>query len=295
MGRPIKSKYFGKRKGIAPGGEQVTSTAMITTGSGYTSIPTVTFPTPGLPGVTATGRPHMGVTSINVSAVGAGGSGYTVGDILTLSGGNGTAATVRITTTGTGNTATGVSIVSFGDYYTSIPGSTATHAASTGTGAIFNLTYKVNSVEVLTQGEGYLSTGTLTFGSGAAAARTFISSTVTNVLKCAAFIPAAANGTQALIGDVEEQVASKKYRVQTSEGTGVCRLVTTATSSLTAGQMRIIASDTNGSTYYVKKLTAHRAVLVQSTVSTAFLFDTNEAAGWTLGSASAGVVSIENN
>jgi hypothetical protein len=56
----------------------------------------------------------------------------------------------------------------------------------------------------------------------------------------------------------------------------------------------MLATDTNGSSYFVKKLTARRAVIVQSTASGSFLFDSNDAVGWTLGSASAGVVSISN-
>jgi hypothetical protein len=59
--------------------------------------------------------------------------------------------------------------------------------------------------------------------------------------------------------------------------------------------MNIVATDVNGSTYYVRKLTARRAVLVQDTVSGSFAFANNSAAGWTLGAASAGVVSIANN
>lgn len=158
----------------------------------------------------------------------------------------------------TGNTVTSVTIDSAGTGYTSAPG------------VVFNATV------------GSTGTGVATLTSGA----------VANVMKCRAFIPAAAGGTAAAVGDIDEQVASKKYRVQTSEGTGPCLLVTTST--LTAGTMNIVATDTNGSTYYVKKLTARRAVLVQSTASGSFVFDDGAAAGWTLGSASAGVVSIEN-
>ena len=59
--------------------------------------------------------------------------------------------------------------------------------------------------------------------------------------------------------------------------------------------MNIIASDTNGSTYFVKKLTARRAVLTQSTASGSFVFADGAAAGWTLGAAASGIVSVANN
>ncbi len=152
----------------------------------------------------------------------------------------------------------------------------------------------VTSVTIDTAGAGYLSAPTVTFtgtnmttvGDGTST----LTASVSNVIKARAFL----TGGSALVADIDEQVASKKYRVQTTDGTGVVRLVSTVTSALVAGQMNILATDANGSTYWVKKLTARRAVVVQSTASGSFAFDNNESVGWTLGSASAGVVSIEN-
>ena len=68
----------------------------------------------------------------------------------------------------------------------------------------------------------------------------------------------------------------------------------TATSTLIPGTMNIVATDWNGSTYYVKKLTARKAVLVQSTVSTSFLVGDGVATGWTLGSATGTIVTISH-
>lgn len=154
----------------------------------------------------------------------------------------------------------------------------------------------VTSVTIDTAGTGYTSvpaisfTGTNMTTIGSATAT--LSTTVLDVLQVTAYIPAANGGSSAVTGDIQEQVASKKYRVITAQGTGPCKLVTT--SSLAAGEMFMKATDTNGSTYFVKKLTAHRAVLVQDTVNGSFAFDTNEAAGWSLDSASTGVVVIDN-
>lgn len=154
----------------------------------------------------------------------------------------------------------------------------------------------VTSVTVDTAGTGYVSAPAISFtGSNmttvGSATATLLTS-VSDVIAVTAFIPAAAGGTSALTGDILEQVASKKYRVMTSEGTGTCKLVTT--SSISAGQMYMRATDQNGSTYFVRKLTAHKAVLIQDTVSGSFEFNTNEAAGWTLGSAATGIVVIDN-
>lgn len=221
MGRPIKSKYFGARKGLAVGGEGVASIAIATTGTLYASSATLTvnFTAPQVPG--------------------------------------GVAATAQATTNGSG-TVTAVTLLTAGTGYTSTP--TASLATST-TG----------------------TTGTFSVS---------LTSSVNDVITCTAYIPAAQGGSSAVTGDIQEQVASKKYRVVTAQGTGPCRLVTTST--LAAGQMFIRASDQNGSTYLVRKLTARRAVLVREAVSGSFQFADGAAAGWSLDAASAGVVLIEN-
>ena len=58
--------------------------------------------------------------------------------------------------------------------------------------------------------------------------------------------------------------------------------------------MNLVATDWNGSTYYVTKLTAHKAVLTQSTATGSFLIANGHATGWTLGSATGTVVTIAN-
>jgi hypothetical protein len=195
-------------------------------------------------------------------------------------------SSVTIATGGSGLTGTNTVVFSAPD----LPGG----ATATGTVNLSGAN-TVTSVTITSAGSGYTSepsvvfVGTLgTTATGSAV----LSTSVSNVIKCRAYIPVAAGGTSAVLGDIDEQVASKKYRVQTAEGTGPCRLV--ASSTLTAGTMNILATDTNGSTYYVKKLTSRRAILVQSTASGSFVFADGAAAGWTLGSASSGVVSIEN-
>jgi hypothetical protein len=219
MGRPIKSKYFGTRKGLGVGGEGVATVTLSTSSLAVSTLTiTVSFAAPGIAGgTTALGTPVK-----------------------------------------TGNTVTSVLITEPGSGYLAAP------------------TVTFTGTNMTTQG----------------AATAVLSTTVLNVIKCDAYVPTADGGSSVVQGDIQEQVASKKYRVITSQGTGTCRLVTT--SSVVAGQLTIIATDTNGSTYYVKKLTARRAVLVQSTASGSFVFDTNAAAGWTVNGASAGVVSIAN-
>ena len=81
------------------------------------------------------------VTRITAGTVSAGGSGYSVGDVLTLAGGTGRAATFEILTISTGAAAT-IKLLDAGDYttapaspasVTSSPGSAATIAITTAT------------------------------------------------------------------------------------------------------------------------------------------------------------------
>ena len=145
----------------------------------------------------------------------------------------------------------------------------------------------VTAIVITDPGSGYATppTVTITTGTGTQTTLTLtavLTASANAVISCSAWIPAANGGASAVAGDIDEQVASKKYRVQTAQGTGPCTLVTAAPA---AGQMTIGATDDNGSTYFVKKLTARRAVLVQNVVNGSFLFATNEAAGWNLDAA----------
>ncbi len=220
MGRPIKSKYFGTRKGTGVAGEGVDSLTLGSPAPSSTGTITVSFSAPQIAGGT----------------------------------------TAQGTVVQTGQTAT--------------------------------------SVLITNEGSGYLSAPTVTFTSTVHVANhmngtAVLSTDVADVIRCVAYIPTANGGTAPVFGDIQEQVASKKYRVVTSEGTGVCKLVTTST--VAAGEMTIVATDANTSTYYVRKLTARRAILVQTTASVwGYAFDNNEAAGWTLDSVSTGVVVIDN-
>ena len=150
----------------------------------------------------------------------------------------------------------------------------------------------VTSVTIDTAGTGYTAAPTVVFAATVGSTGTgvaVLTTTQYNAIKGLAWVP----GGSAKLFDIKKQEGSKRYLVNTADGRAICKLV--ATPTIASGEMNIIASDTNGSTYFVKKLTARRAVLVQSTASTAFLFLDGSAAGWTLNAASLGVVSIANN
>jgi hypothetical protein len=169
-----------------------------------------------------------------------------------------------------------------------IPGGVAGTAQVT-TNALGNIA----SVTLVSAGTGYTSAPTLAVTGGTTGTlATFtvaLTSNRQNAIKGEAFIT---GGSQKAF-DIKKQEASKRYLVQTADGQGQCKLVTTAT--LAAKEMNIVATDWNGSTYWVRKLTARRAVLVQSTASGSFLITNGASTGWTLGSSTGTIVTIGNN
>jgi hypothetical protein len=306
MGRPIKKKFFGnlnspyQNQGVGGntgvGGEGAAAVFMINTGTGYLTLPSVSFPAQQIAGgTTATGIVHMQLRGVSITSNANGGTGYAVGDTLTFASGTGTPAVVKVATISGSSTVTSVALVSLGDY-TVLPngGTTATHTASTGSGLVLNVTYAVKSVGIASAGTGYTSTGTLTFGStsgSGAAARFTLTSFITNDIALTAFVSGGSARTGA---DIVKQEASRRYLVRTSDGLGQCRLVTTST--LAAKQMTIVATDVNGSTYFVEKLTARRAVLVKYiNAANGFEYSQRAAAKWSLNAATTGTVSIANN
>jgi hypothetical protein len=107
MGRPLNKKYFGNRnigtggneagsgggQNFADdkiGGEGVGSVTINTAGTYTAGLPTVSFSTPALPGgVQTTGTVHGNALS---AATTSNGTGYRVGDVLTVAGGTKTSA-----------------------------------------------------------------------------------------------------------------------------------------------------------------------------------------------------------
>jgi hypothetical protein len=302
MGRPIKEKYFGNTNNpysnqavsgaTGVGGEGVaTSITVASTGTAYSQGAVAVFSAPQVPGgVTATGTLTIGtpttqgrVTAVTLTSAG---SGYTSTATISVT----TASSVTKTASGT-STETTLHLNNVTGIYV---GMTVTGSTGLGNGNAPFVTAvdATNSVvTVSAANDGAISSASLVFadyGTGATFV-TGLTSTKQNAIKGNAYI----TGGSAKAFDIKKQEASKRYLVQTADGQGQCKLVTTAT--LAAGEMNIVATDWNGSTYWVKKLTARRAVLVQSTASTAFLVADGASTGWTLGSSTGTIVTIGNN
>jgi hypothetical protein len=133
-------------------------------------------------------------------------------------------------------------------------------------------------------GTGYTSAPTITLPATTGTTATFtVSLTTAAVQNALAFTSYLTTGSNAVTGgDILKQEASRRYLVQNSEGVGQVKLV--ASGTLAAGQMSLIATDGSGATFYVTKLTARKATLVNRT-STSTAVVTGATAGWTLGAA----------
>jgi hypothetical protein len=286
MGRPIKKKFFGDLASGGIGGEGIATVSFANTGLHYSVGSTVAFSAPAIAGgVTATGTPVLNSDGSFVSVtITNAGSGYT--------------STATITAT----TATGVSVTGAGtSTQTVVYVNTSSIYAGmrvTGTGINAGATYVLSigdGLVNLTAANASTVSGTLNFTDQPTTAVSFVTTLTTgrdNGLSVSAYVPGGSSGTA---GDIVKQESSTRYLVRTSQASGVagiCRLTAAATGSLTSGQMNLIATDVNGSTYFVTKLTARRAVLTQYNNASSFEYADGAVANWSISAASAGVVSI---
>jgi hypothetical protein len=308
MGRPLNKKFFGNRNigttGTADngiGGSQVASVTLNALGA-YTTRPTITFAVPTIPtGVRATGT----ITSEVLSATISGGTGYGNAQTfdLTVANAAGNTAVLNVTSEADGTVVTVNSITTRGTFETLGP--VVAVSGGTGTGAEAVLTFRAKAVVITEPGSGYVSAPTPTFtqsvtatsvnmatDSGSAGSAT----NQENAIVVTAFIPAANGGTAAATGDIVKQTNDRRYKVKTSEGTGICQLKTTAAANA-AGEMSIKAIDSEGKNYLVAKLTARKVVLVPAALggSAGTQFASGTTAKWTFGDAVLNTtVKIEN-
>ena len=161
-------------------------------------------------------------------------------------------------------------------------------APATGTGAKADITMGLLSVAVTSGGSGYTSVADaqVTFSGATGAAATAV---LTNASENAIIIYANTDDAGAKAGDIVKQEASRRYKVTTADGTAFCRLVADATPAV--NEAYIIATAASTATYYVTKLTAHRATLVAKTGDGAL---DGQSVQWTFDAPSGSIVQIEN-
>lgn len=152
---------------------------------------------------------------------------------------------------------------------------TATIEVSTSTG-------EVTAITLVSAGTGYTSAPTFTVAPATtgttATFNVTLTSTPDQALAISAWVP---GGVAAKAGDIQKQESSTRYRVATDDGVGACKLVAGTPAE---GEMTLTATDSDGGTYNVIKLTARRALLVPVTGTQ---FAENTTAGWNLVAAEA--------
>jgi hypothetical protein len=313
MARSLNKKYFGNRNvgsasTTADDGEGGGYVASVTLGtlSTYTTRPTVAFSAPdktALGAVTATGT----VTSEALSAaVTTAGTGYVVGDLLTLTSAGGSAiayvATVSTGAIATVNfTGTGASRGSFealpGNKFPSTLTGGRLCAGGTGTGAELTVTFRAKAVVVTEQGSGYTDaadavptftqsvTGTTVLGTDTGAPGS--ATNQENAITMTAFL----TGGSALTVDIIRQVSGRRYKVTDGTLTGIVALTSTLADA--AGEGSIAATDSAGGEYFVTKLTNRKATLTRAGGS-GWLYATGEAAPWSFAAPATIYVQIAN-
>ena len=166
---------------------------------------------------------------------------------------------------------------------------------------VTNGTGRVSTVTLLTSGTGYTSIPTATVvGGTTGTTATFtvtLSSAFTNAISFTSYLTTGTS--QVTGGDIMKQESSRRYLVHNSQGRGTCKL--TATNTLVPGTMNIIATDYSGATYFVTKLTARKATLINRTSTSTSLVPlvsdgtvVTGRTGWTFGAATGTIVTIAN-
>ena len=164
-------------------GGTVTALTRTATGTLYTTVPTVAISAPTTAGgVQATATANLS-NNVTVPTITSGGTGYTVGDTLTLVGGTFTAVSTLTVSTVSSGVITGIT-VAVGGVYSVVPTNPMSVTGGTGSGATFTLNnWGVSATFTITNaGSGYVEQPTVTFsgggGSGAAAYATVGSATI---------------------------------------------------------------------------------------------------------------------
>jgi hypothetical protein len=209
----------------------------------------------------ATGGP-TGVGGEGVASITVLNSGtlYTTSTTLNLTfsapqiGGTSGRATGRVTTNAFGNV-TSVTLTKAGSGYTVAPTATV-NGGTTGTTATFTVALTTTRQEGIS-----------------------VSAWVTG-------------GVSAKAADIMKQEGTVRYLVQNADGVGICNLV--GADPAAAGEMNILATDVNGSSYYVTKLTSRKARLTRKAMVGSYEYATGDVTRWSLAAATTGTVSVSN-
>lgn len=295
MGRPINKKFFANTNApyqdqatggpTGQGGEGVNVITVSNSGTLYSQGSTVAISAPQLPGGVAATISYSINSSGNITVTKlTEGTGYTSASLsvtkaptITSTQNSGLAGVNTFTVTTTTGIAVGMLIAG---------------AATGSTGYVDQITGNIITTTVVNNGTWTNATNlTFTDAGSSFASSISLTSSKQNGITVYAYVPGGASG---VLGDIMKQEASRRYLVKTAQGQGQCILVTTST--LTAGQMYMTAVDVTGASYFVDKLTAHRARLYRY-LDNGGTFEVADGgvSGWSLAAATTGTVQIVNN
>lgn len=187
-------------------------------------------------------------------------------------------------------TVTALTVVARGSYEALVANGPAVVAtAGVGENLVITPTYRAKAIIVTEQGSGYThaADATASFAGSATlpGTPTVVMITDTGIVGTTGNQENAINMTAFLTGgssgnvDIKKQVSGRRYKVTDGTRTGIVKLKASAVAA--AGEATIVATDASGATYYVTKLTAHKATLTRFGGG-AYEFATGAAIAWTM-------------
>jgi hypothetical protein len=196
---------------------------------------------------------------------------------------------LKVVTTGTGGSLTA------GTYYIiAVNGATEIVLSSSVGGNATAVTTATSTATTVVSGNVVVTIGN---NQSAAASMTFAAQVTTGYTGNYAAIQAQALATTGGVvrqdTDIVKQENTQRFRVENADGVFYAKLVNAFPT--VGGTMAINATDFNGSTYWVTKITNRRCRVTQNVVKTSFQFADGATVNWTFGSAVTGVsVKIDN-
>ena len=195
-------------------------------------------------------------------------------------------------------TVTALTVVDRGSYEALVASGAAVIAtAGVGSGLTITPTYRAKAIIVTEGGSGYAAAPTPTFTQSVTATSVNmlvdsgdISTTGNqeNAITMVAFLTGGSAGPV----DIIKQVSTRRYKVTDGTRTGIVKLKSSVATA--AGECSIAATDASSGTYYVTKLTAHRATIHAGSGSIYTSGATEVSVPWTFGTATATTAKIPN-
>ena len=322
MGRPLNKKYFGNRNtGSAStaadnriGGQAIASISNPVGGVGnfvvtdtYRNFPRLVIGAPTIPnGVQTTADVVFELDTVTFTSGGQTNADYVAGLSTSITGLGG-GAVVNIVETSSKVTSVNLTGGNRGEFRRGdFTGSGITthqvlQAPNAGTDLQITVTYRVKSITIVEPGSGYTSAPALSWDghtftgqtSPSLNAVTFATDTGNvgattnqeNAIRMTAFLTGGSAGEV----DIIRQVSTRRYKVTDGTRTGIVKLSETVADA--AGEGSILVTDAANGTYFVTKLTAHKATLKRGTGT---VYTDGAAVPWTFGTATATVCKISN-